>query len=450
MSDGHIDDTRLKYLLEKYLANSCSYSEMEELLGAVKEGAGEAPLYETLEAFWRENRRQKPAPDVDSVALYRAIILREGEISRKRRLRKRRMVRYRTAGLAALLALLFATYLAAVLRRGPAKADKPVAAASNRFKNDVKPGGNRAVLVLASGQSIVLDSAGTGMLAMQGGMKVIKLNNGQLQYQATSGSVADTAPVYNTITTPRGGQYELILQDGTRVWLNSESSLRFPTTFTGKERPVELSGEAYFEVAPHAVNPFKILLMHQDGTDGRNQKVIFVLGTSFNVMAYDEEKVVRTTLLDGAIRVGDENVKRVLKPGQQAEWTMEPVMGGAADRGAAGVAGAGSGGIPGSGSTEMSGGDAIRVTDDADVDAAVAWKNGFFSFDRSDIRTIMRQLSRWYDLKVIYNNRNAGVGKPKMFWGGIQKNLPLSDVLRILEKSGVQFYVDGNSVIVNM
>jgi ferric-dicitrate binding protein FerR (iron transport regulator) len=407
---------RLKYLLEKYLANGCSYSEMEELLEAVKDGELETELQETLEVFWEEARREKPAADVDNIALYKAIILREGEISRRRRLRKRRMVRYRTAGLAALLALLFAAYLVTVLRR-PSKVDKPVAVVSNRYKNDVKPGGNRAVLVLASGQSIVLDSAGTGMLAMQGGMKVVKLNNGQLQYRKSDGLKSDSVPVYNTITTPRGGQYELILQDGTKVWLNSESSLRFPTAFMGSERKVELSGEAYFEVAPRAVNPFSIYMLHQDGVDMRNRKKIDVLGTSFNVMAYDEEKVVRTTLVEGAIRIGDENEKRVLKPGQQAEWTVDP--------------------------------GAIRVADDADVDAAVAWKNGFFSFDRSDIRTIMRQLSRWYDLKVIYNN-DAGIGKQKVFWGGIQKNLPLSDVLRILEKSGVEFYVDGNNVIVNM
>ena len=446
MPGGYIDDIRLKYLLEKYLANNCSYEEMEELLGSVKDGVGEASLYSTLEAFWQEVRYQKPDPDVDSVALYRAVILREGEISRRRRLRKRRLVRYRTVGLAALLALFFATYLVAVVGKKPAAPVKAVVKNQNHFKNDVKPGGNRAVLVLASGQSIVLDSAGTGMLAVQGGMKVIKLNNGQLQYRAGGAAQSDTGPVYNTITTPRGGQYELILQDGTRVWLNSETSLRFPTAFTGEERSVELSGEAYFEVAPKAVNPFKIYLLHQESTDKKYRKEIDVLGTSFNVMAYDEEKVVRATLLEGAIRVGDEIGNRVLKPGQQAEWAGMP--GGAPD-GTGQVAGAGPDGTGSAGAAQGTVSDGLRIKDDADVDAAVAWKNGFFSFDRSEIRTIMRQLSRWYDLKVIYNN-DAGIGKQKQFWGGIQKNLPLSDVLKILEKSGIEFYIDGNNVIVNM
>ena len=435
MPGDYIDDIRLKCLLEKYLANSCSYSEMEELLGAVKDGNGEAPLYETLEAFWQESRCRKTSPDVDSVALYRAIILREGETSRRRRLRRRRIVRVRAAGLATLLALLLATYLVGVIRKRPVSPVKSVVETRSRYKNEVKPGGNRAVLVLASGQSILLDSAGTGMLAMQGGMKVIKLNNGRLQYQAAGDRKADSAPVYNVISTPRGGQYELILQDGTKVWLNSESSLRFPTAFAGNDRSVELSGEAYFEVAPRAAGPFKIYMLHQVGIDIRIRKEIDVLGTSFNVMAYDEEKVVRTTLLEGAIRVGDESEKRVLKPGQQAEWAVFAELP-----------------LPGlrrSGSAGEAGSDGIRVQDDADIDAAVAWKNGFFSFDRTDIRTIMRQLSRWYDLKVIYDN-NAGMGKQKLFWGGIQKNLPLSDVLKILEKSGVQFSIDGNNVIVNM
>lgn len=426
MPGGYIDDIRLKYLLEKYLTGSCSYEEMEELFLSVREGVDDASLQPTLEAFWAEVKYQDTTTDVDGVALYRAIILREGELSRQRRLRRRRMVRYRTIGLAAMLALLFGAYLLTMLRKKPVPPEKAVVKTGNRFKNDVKPGGNRAILTLASGQSIILDSAGTGMLAMQGGMKVIKLNNGQLQYRSSGEDSAGSAPVYNTITTPRGGQYELILQDGTKVWLNSETSLRFPTAFTGNERGVELSGEAYFEVAPKAVDPFKIYLLHEDAVDKKFRKEIDVLGTSFNVMAYEEEKVVRTTLLEGAIRVGDELGTKVLKPGQQAEWK----------------------GLAGDGSTGM-GLTGIGVKDDADVDAAVAWKNGFFSFDRSDIRTIMRQLSRWYDLKVVYNN-NAGVGKPKQFWGGIQKNLPLSDVLRILEKSGVEFYIDGKNVIVDM
>jgi ferric-dicitrate binding protein FerR (iron transport regulator) len=412
MSNGSPDDIRLKYLLEKYLANSCSQEELDMLLASVSENAGSAALRLTLEACWERVRGEKHSPEVDAAALYQAILQQEGEFGRKRRLRRRRLARYRAVTLASVLAIVIAWGVLLMLRPRPSALVKPLVATHSRFKNDVQPGGNKAVLVLANGQSIVLDSANNGTLAMQGGIKVVKLGNGQLVYRAAQGN-QDSAPVYNTISTPRGGQYELVLQDGTRVWLNAESSVRYPTVFTGKYRSVELSGEAYFEVAPRASNPFKIYMLNQPPGAEKNRKEIDVLGTKFNVMAYEEEKVIRTTLLEGAIQVGDESGKDLMKPGQQAEWQ------------------------PGSG---------VRITDDADIDAAVAWKNGFFSFDRSDIRTIMRQLSRWYDLKVTYKDG----GKAKMFWGGIQKDLPLSDVLRILEKSGVEFSIDGKNVIVNM
>lgn len=413
MSNGAPDDIRLKYLLEKYLANRCSQEELDLLLASVSENAGSDELRLTLEACWEQVRGKKPLPEVDTTSLFQAILQREEEFGRKRRLRRRRLARYRTVTLAFVLAIVATWGILLMLRPGPPAPVKPVVAAQSRFKNDVQPGGNKAVLVLANGQSIVLDSANNGTLAMQGGMKVVKLNNGQLVYRAGKGD-QESAPVYNTISTPRGGQYELVLQDGTRIWLNAESSIRFPTVFTGKDRSVELSGEAYFEVAPKASNPFKIYMLNQPSGTEKNRKEIDVLGTKFNVMAYEEEKMIRTTLLEGAIAIGDESEKNLMKPGQQAEWQ-------AAEAG-------------------------VKITDDADIDAAVAWKNGFFSFDRSDIRTIMRQLSRWYDLKVTYKEG----GTAKTFWGGIQKDLPLSDVLRILEKSGVEFSIDGKNVIVNM
>lgn len=396
MAKHSADDIRLKYLLDSYLANSCSHEEMEELLRHLSEDADSAVLFSTFEAVWAEGREEEV-------------------LENRRRLRSRRMSRFRAASFAILLGLVIGSGL--LLRhysrmRVPVKS---VVLAPRRYKNDVKPGGNKAVLVLSNGQTIVLDSAGLGTLAVQAGMKVIKLSNGRLLYQPAV-DIGDSVPVYNTISTPRGGQYELVLQDGTRVWLNSESSLRYPTVFTGKERSVELSGEAYFEVAPRAVSPFKIYMLDQS-SDGRNRKEIDVLGTNFNVMAYQEEKVVRTTLVEGALSIGDKLNKRLLRPGQQAEWLSGPET-------------------------------QVKITDDVDVDAAIAWKNGFFSFDRCDIHRIMRQLSRWYDLKVIYNGR--GVAKSKVFWGGIQKNLPLSDVLRILEKGGVEFSIDGNNVTVNM
>ena len=252
MSNGSPDDIRLKYLLEKYLANSCSQEELDMLLVSVSENAGSDVLRLTLGACWEEARGEKPAPEVDAAALYQAILQREWEFGSKRRLRRRRLARYRTVTLASVLAIV-AAWGILLLRPRPSTPVKPVVAAHSRFKNDVQPGGNKAVLVLANGQSIVLDSANNGMLAMQGGIKVVKLSNGQLVYKAGQDNGQDNVPVYNTISTPRGGQYQLVLQDGTRIWLNAESSIRFPTVFTGRDRVVELSGEAYFEVAPPGI-----------------------------------------------------------------------------------------------------------------------------------------------------------------------------------------------------
>lgn len=385
-------------MLDRYLANSSSLEELEELLQHSSLNAESAVLLSAFGAVWEEGRQ-------DEV----------GDRAKGRRLRIRVSRRISVVSFAFLLGLVAGTGILLRHYGGMRMPDKSVVVAPRRYKNDVKPGGNKAVLVLSNGQTIILDSAGLGTLAMQAGMKVIKLSNGRLVYQATA-NAGDSTPVFNTISTPRGGQYELVLQDGTKVWLNSESSLRYPTVFTGSERHVELSGEAYFEVAPRAVSPFKIYMLDQS-PDAPNRKEIEVLGTSFNVMAYQEEKVVRTTLVEGALRVGDQLGRHLLKPGQQAEWWA--------------------------GSQDQ-----VKITNDADVDAATAWKNGFFSFDRSDIHTIMRQLSRWYDLQVTYNNN--GAEKRKVFWGGIQKNLPLSDVLRILERGGVEFSIDGNNVTVNM
>ncbi len=225
-----------------------------------------------------------------------------------------------------------------------------------RYKNDVPPGGNRASLQLANGDVIVLDTAADGRLAQQGGTRISKLQNGELAYKDEHSTVA----AWNTLTTPRGGQYRLTLPDGTQVWLNAASALRFPTAFVAAERVVELTGEAYFEVAKDASKPF--LVKATGGTD------VKVTGTHFNVNAYEEEAVSTVTLLEGAVTVNQQK----LAPGEQA--------------------------------TRQNG--RIRVTT-ADVDQAVAWKNGFFSFNDADIKTVMKELERWYDVKVKYE---AGVG----------------------------------------
>ncbi|WP_109698771.1 FecR family protein [Chitinophaga deserti] len=262
-----------------------------------------------------------------------------------------------------------------------------------RYKNDVLPGGNRASLTLASGQVIDLDAAADGKLAQQGGTQIRKLQNGQVAY---TGDEPSTVAAWNTLVTPRGGQFRLTLPDGTNVWLNAASELRFPTAFIGKERKVELTGEAYFEVAKDASKPF--MVKTASGID------VQVLGTHFNISAYDGAASA-VTLLEGAVAV---NMKK-LAPGQQA--------------------------------VQLNGQIRIRP---CDTDQAVAWKNGFFNFSDADIETVMKELERWYDVKVRYE---TDVSKLR-FGGGMQRSLPLTSVLRILENYQVKFRVEGRVITV--
>ena len=279
--------------------------------------------------------------------------------------------------------------------------------ASSSLKNDILPGGNKALLTLADGSTIILDSAQNGTLSNQGNIKIIKLDDGQLAYDksAVSGS---TEVLYNTISTPKGGQYQLTLSDGSKVWLNAASSLRFPATFSGNERKVELTGEGYFEVAHNPSKPFIVT---------KNNVEIKVLGTHFNVNAYDDEDVIKTTLLEGSVRVTKGNKSTLITPGEQAV-------------------------VSNSSSTMFS----INVKKDVDLDEAVAWKNGKFIFQDADIKSIMRQLEHWYDVSVIYDDKEV---TNEEFVGSISRNVNISQILQMLEKTGaVKFEITGRTVIV--
>lgn len=268
-----------------------------------------------------------------------------------------------------------------------------------RFKNDVAPGGNKAVLTLANGSQIILDSAANGTLTQQGNTKIIKLDSGQLSYNTSD--VKSTEVLYNTISTPRGGQYQIVLSDGSKVWLNAASSLRFPAFFTGKERDVELTGEAYFEVTKNTAMPFTVTV---------NDLHVQVLGTHFNINAYNDETSVKTTLLKGSVRVADHESIVNLKPGQQAQLKDNALM----------------------------------VINNVDIEKVISWKTGFFEFDNTDLATIMRQISRWYNVDVRYEGKHSG----ETFGGRISRELNLSNILSMLETNGVKFRLEGKKLIV--
>jgi transmembrane sensor len=264
----------------------------------------------------------------------------------------------------------------------------------------IAPGGNKATLTLANGQQIVLNNAQQGLLSKQGAVQIIKVDSGLLSYRSTG---ANTEVTYNTITTPRGGQFQVILPDGSRVWLNAASTLRFPTAFTGRERVVALTGEAYFDIAPNAEKPFSVTV--------ENMKVA-VLGTSFNIMAYAEEKKISTTLISGSVKVSCDNDQATIIPGHEAvlpEGTKQ------------------------------------FQTHEANIAVAVAWKDGKFLFDDTDIHTIMRQVARWYNVDISYEGDLTGV----TLSGGISRLQYISQLLDILETTGnVRFKINNNRITV--
>jgi transmembrane sensor len=278
--------------------------------------------------------------------------------------------------------------------------DNKRATAATYYKNEVPPGGNHAILTLANGLHVILDSTGKGSLGIQGAARVMKVNSGSLLYKPVSG---DHSPSYfNTITTPAGGQYQVTLADGTKVWLNALSTFKFPTSFHGPDRTVELTGEAYFEVSKDKNRPFHVRVNGMD---------VEVLGTRFNVNAYSDESALRTTLLEGAVKLTKGKAALVLTPGQQ-------------------------------GQTAAAGG--FSIVPNADPDEAVAWKNGYFSFDDADIREVMRQLARWYGIQVRYEGNPGNA----LFWGKMGRDLNLTQVLSGLDKSKIHFQLDGMTLTV--
>ncbi|MGN6435027.1 MAG: FecR family protein [Agriterribacter sp.] len=290
-----------------------------------------------------------------------------------------------------------------------------VVAAEPSPKGDVLPGGNKAILTLDNGATVVLDDSQNGVLAKQGNTEISK-NGAQLVYNGNNNVSTAKAVSYNTLTTPRGGQYNLVLPDGSKVWLNAASSLRYPVVFAADKREVEIKGEAYFEVAPQKNESTHVpFIVKVNAEDGWHKGSIEVLGTHFNINAYDEEATVNTTLLEGKVKVlppGKTGGKPVmLAPGQQSRLN------------AAG---------------------GISVINDADIEEAIAWKNGLFMMNSADISVVLRQLGRWYDVDIIYNK---GIPKGKIS-GDIPRNMNLSEVLKVMELSGVDFEIEGRKIIV--
>lgn len=300
-------------------------------------------------------------------------------------------------------------------------------------KNDVLPGGNKAILTLSGGRQIILDSAKQGDLTIQGNARVSKMENGKLVYQSVGNSSGETT-TYNTLTTPRGGQYQLKLPDGTQVWLNAASSITYPTAFTGKERKVKITGEAYFEVAKNANLPFLV---------EENDLVIKVLGTRFDVNGYVNEPIRKTVLVDGSVNVRYQKTEVHLQPGMQAQVRREP----AGEQGA--TADQKSAADQSSPADQKSPGDhrkPVLTVVPGNIEQTIAWKNGFFAFANADLPTVMRQLARWYDVDVSYEGT---ISKDLFeFDGKIGKSLSLDQVLKLLTRTRVHYTIQGRQLTI--
>jgi len=270
----------------------------------------------------------------------------------------------------------------------------------------IKPGKDDAILILADGTSIVLNDVQKGMVSEQQGVQIEKTADGELQYRVVEGSAA----VENTISTPNGGQYRLVLADGTKVWLNAASSLRFPTSFSTHERTVHLTGEAYFEVMK-GDKPFKVISDNQ---------VVEVLGTHFNINTYKEETTYKTTLVEGSVRITKRaedaqelsHTSKVLRPGQQAILSAL--------------------------------GDKI-IVEPVDIEEFIAWKDGYFKFEKATIQTIMRQVARWYDVEVEYR----GALSNDLFVGEINRSEDIEEVLRVLRLGKINAFIEGRKVVIS-
>jgi transmembrane sensor len=372
------------------------YIELYEKLCAGKCTSEEKDLLDQYSKLFLINEQWLPAMG-DEVEVEARIRERINQSIHQLKVRKLRTAWWTAA---AVILLGISTVVWRILNSATKHPQIPVAS-HQVIKHDIAPGGTKAVLTLANGVKVILDSAKNGLITTQGNTKIMKLANGQLAYRSTN---ADSAAVTNnTMTTPKGGKYDLTLSDGTKVFLNAASSITYPTRFSGKNRKVSITGEAYFEVAKNPKMPFIVLA---NGTETQ------VLGTHFDIMAYQDEPFIKATLLEGSINFRTPHSEVHLNPGQQAV-------------------------LP-----EFS--DRISVQD-ANMEVALSWKNGYFIFQDEDLHSIMRKVARWYDVEVVYDAdlKNLSYG------GSISQYKNISDLLKVLQSTGtVHFKVEERRVIV--
>ena len=398
-----LSEAQLKELMDKALAGNASGEELSSLADALKVDDSFA-LTDHIAARLGSQNTTIALPSQDRMNQMADAILGADKLaSQEDRPQARVIGWWKWAAAAAVVAGIAVTSYLLWPAAKPAQPE--VAVAEPAKQTDVLPGNNKARLILADNSSIVLDSIRNGTVSMQGQVAISKQQDGQLMYAApgkTDEPALTASLLYNTSAIPRGGQYQLILADGSKVWLNAASSLRFPVAFAANERRVQLTGEGYFEVAKDADRPFIVQTQTAD---------VRVLGTHFNVCAYPDE-AWKTTLLEGSVAVKRNASQVFLKPGNQAI-------------------------VKGTG-------DNIALVREADIDEAIAWKEGFFHFKDADVVSVMNQLSRWYDVDIVYKEAVQN----KAFKGRITRNVRLSGLIKALKEGGINCDIEQNKLIV--
>ncbi|MFT3948021.1 MAG: FecR domain-containing protein [Agriterribacter sp.] len=397
------DKSRFHLLISKYLNGTLAPDEFEQLKNMMSDHAYQVLFEESVEAMLRKNteRDETPPGDVKNKIfhalankIYPVTQVQNHNRNIPRVFTFKKIIRF---SIAACLVIAIGTFYY-LYRSAPASGKENKIAGQSLPR--IQPGSNKATLTLGDGSTVVLGNDVSGEIASQGAVKIIQLDTGRLSY---SGIAGESEVQYNTITTPRGGQYQVILPDGSTVWLNAASSLRFPTRFKGALREVELTGQAFFDISHNKKHPFIVKVSDMQ---------VEVLGTQFDVMAYAEEAALNTTLVEGSVKLKTSGHPVMLTPGQQgSRLNAEKIM----------------------------------EVKPVNVNEVIAWKDGRFYFEGTSVQSIMRQLQRWYDVDIEYGDKVKGI----QLSGIVSRKEQIQDLLEALEATGdVHFKIKGRTVIV--
>lgn len=387
-------DNQIKSLLRSYADDNISQEDFQLLVSYFRLSGNDEAILTAMDEIWR-NLDEKDIVYFEEAKndIYERLTERTAGTGNVRIRNLRPWYRYAAAAI-----LLLAGIATFYLIKSPS--NNTIA---KRYKNDVKPGFEQATLTLANGNVVNLGKSAGLPVIQEHGVSIQKAADGVLlySYKSSSGS-SDTDTTENIIRTPRGGQFQVVLSDGSHVWLNTASSLTFPVKFNATHRTVKLTGEAYFEVAKNAKSPFLVVTANQQ---------VKVLGTHFDINAYADEPETRTTLLEGKVNVITRSKSIIIKPGEQA--------------------------VLGKSNMEVK---------PADVEEIMAWKNGLFLYNQQSLETIMRQVSRWYNVDVVFEDEDI---KGQLFSGALSRFKNISEILEVLETTGsVHFKIEGRRVTV--